>query len=579
MGLTDAVDVVLDVCDELANAHANGVVHGDLGLHRVRTVWPRVAGQAVDIFALGEDDSAAFAFRAAAVPSVLVSPEQRQGRAVDARADVWAVGALLHCLIAGKPPQLHHQAGAIARALHGAPRALVAMVESCLEVEPAKRPQSIDAIAEAIASFSASPPERFEQIVRRRSLLQASVTRKDLADVDRVLGRLDERALEREVTAASFAGPLPTEPPSAPPQVLIGRLEAAVSRGAPAPNPRPVSSVFPAVTAPRRLPDNDGGVEAQTRVAAEHYEAGVHEPPVDGELTRPQPIPSMPKARPPQLVPVRKGADARTAAARVDAVVARSLPAAPPPSLVVETPRAEIPIPPAARPSTKPRGAKLDDLDDLEAETVLAQPPLSIAPVVLSSELFSPPNPQAEIPLPTSSVVVPSAPSFPTATAPMPMSSSALPVPATAMSQVAPTSTRRPWVMALMAVGAVAAIALGVGIGMNLMGRAHAPSTTSIVATKGPAFEKPNANAKPAVHVEKPAEKPAENVITPASLPDARSAEGAKIATPASLPDAPIARPAPVVRPRPSSASSPAEPASGTPADVASASALSDPLR
>src|SRR4051812_36835447 len=50
--VTEAVDIVLDVCDELSNAHTNGVVHGDLGVHRVRTVWPRVPMAGVDIFAL-----------------------------------------------------------------------------------------------------------------------------------------------------------------------------------------------------------------------------------------------------------------------------------------------------------------------------------------------------------------------------------------------------------------------------------------------------------------------------------------------------------------------------------------------
>src|SRR5262249_30722810 len=121
LSVMDAVDVVLDVCDELSNAHANGVVHGDLGPHRVRTVWPRMPGQSVDIFALGEDDSAAFAFRTSSV-ALLVAPEQRDGRAVDARADVWAVGALLHWLIAALPPTMDP----VARTLAGrAPRPLV----------------------------------------------------------------------------------------------------------------------------------------------------------------------------------------------------------------------------------------------------------------------------------------------------------------------------------------------------------------------------------------------------------------------------------------------------------------------
>ncbi len=31
LSLADAVDLALDVCDELANAHANGIVHGTSG--------------------------------------------------------------------------------------------------------------------------------------------------------------------------------------------------------------------------------------------------------------------------------------------------------------------------------------------------------------------------------------------------------------------------------------------------------------------------------------------------------------------------------------------------------------------
>src|SRR5689334_19236373 len=64
MRVNDAVDVVLDVCEELANAHVNGVVHGDLGIHRVRTTWPRRPGDPVDIYALAETDTAAFEIRA-----------------------------------------------------------------------------------------------------------------------------------------------------------------------------------------------------------------------------------------------------------------------------------------------------------------------------------------------------------------------------------------------------------------------------------------------------------------------------------------------------------------------------------
>ncbi|MBX3197200.1 MAG: hypothetical protein KF894_03500 [Labilithrix sp.] len=200
----DAVDIALDVCDELANAHVNGIVHGDLGLHRVRTHWPRVPKQRADIFALGENDSAAFAFRASAV-SILVAPEQRAGAAVDTRADVWAVGAILHWLIAGASPS----ADPLEKSLARAPRTLVITVAACLAEDPGKRPQSVNEIAEALGSFASSPADRFEQLARRRALIEnAKRVRTDLGDVDRVLGRLDDAALAREL--ASAAAPLPS---------------------------------------------------------------------------------------------------------------------------------------------------------------------------------------------------------------------------------------------------------------------------------------------------------------------------------------------------------------------------------
>ncbi|HVJ93571.1 MAG TPA: hypothetical protein VM580_27405 [Labilithrix sp.] len=199
LSVADAVDITLDLCDELANVHANGIVHGGLGLNRVRVFWPRVPGRRVDIFKL-EDDSAALALRASSAGAILVAPEQREGRAVDHRADIWAVGAILHWLIAGAPLGSERVPGTLAKL----PRALSATLETCLADDPQRRPQSVDAIAEALGSFASSPPERFEQLAQRRVLVDdASCVRSDLPDVERVLGRLDDAALEREVLAAS----------------------------------------------------------------------------------------------------------------------------------------------------------------------------------------------------------------------------------------------------------------------------------------------------------------------------------------------------------------------------------------
>jgi hypothetical protein len=195
----DAIDVTLDVCDELANAHMNNVVHGDLGVHRVRTSWPRYPGEPVDIFALGETDTAAFEVRISA-GSILVAPEQKDGRVVDARADIFCVGVMLHWLITGAPPGL----APLHVTLRSAPRPVIATIEACLAHDPAHRPASIDDVAEALGSFAASPPDRFAQIARRRlAQANAKLVRKDYDQLSVALRRLDDAAISREVSAAT----------------------------------------------------------------------------------------------------------------------------------------------------------------------------------------------------------------------------------------------------------------------------------------------------------------------------------------------------------------------------------------
>ncbi|MBX3214698.1 MAG: hypothetical protein KF850_21865 [Labilithrix sp.] len=343
--MIDAVDIALDVCDELANAHVNGIVHGDLGLHRVRTHWPRVPKQRADIFALGENDSAAFAFRASAV-SILVAPEQRAGAAVDTRVDVWAVGAILHWLIAGVAPS----ADPLEQKLARAPRTLVITVAACLAEDPGKRPQSVNEIAEALGSFASSPADRFEQLARRRALIEnAKRVRSDLGDVDRVLGRLDDAALARELASAAA-------PPSPPVEPAIDRLALAVHEST-------GSLIF----------DDSGSV---TDLVDEDDDAS------DAETVLAQP--------------------------------------------------------------------SLTELHASERGEIIASP-LSISPVVLSSELLAPPKPPVA-----------------------PAARRVAPVPPVA----APERTKRSTV-ALAIVGAALAVSLGVGIGMHLVEGALARHDTA----------------------------------------------------------------------------------------------------
>jgi tetratricopeptide (TPR) repeat protein len=146
----DAVALVVQVLDALAHSHQHGFVHRDV---KPGNVLVGADGHAVlTDFGLAQD---------ASLPSVTTdggfvgtldyaSPEQLQGLDVDARTDVWAVGVMLHELLAGARPFARSTATATLKAIlgedppslvrrRGVPGDLAAAVQMALQKDPARR--------------------------------------------------------------------------------------------------------------------------------------------------------------------------------------------------------------------------------------------------------------------------------------------------------------------------------------------------------------------------------------------------------------------------------------------------------
>jgi serine/threonine-protein kinase len=166
--LPTAVDYVLQTCEALAEAHANGIVHRDVkpsNLFLVRGPTGAVEIRLLD-FGLATSvavDTAALDGALAVGTPAYMSPEQiRAARNIDGRTDVWSLGATLHELLVGRPP--HEGRGALTvfsailqgrRASVGTlrsdvPRSLEAIVEQCLAIDRAARFASVDALARAL---------------------------------------------------------------------------------------------------------------------------------------------------------------------------------------------------------------------------------------------------------------------------------------------------------------------------------------------------------------------------------------------------------------------------------------------
>jgi serine/threonine-protein kinase len=154
--------IAIQICDGLAAAHEAGVVHRDLKPDNVlvESATDRVVLTDFGIARSGDDPSVTQVGAIVGTPRYM-SPEQLAGRDVDARADVFSLGVMLFELATATRPWSGDNAISIAVSqatsgprsmdtVRGIPAYFVALVASCLQLEPNDRPASVAEIATAL---------------------------------------------------------------------------------------------------------------------------------------------------------------------------------------------------------------------------------------------------------------------------------------------------------------------------------------------------------------------------------------------------------------------------------------------
>ncbi len=179
IGVEEAVRFTLQVCDALAEAHAQGIVHRDLKpanlfLTVARDGSPRIKlldfGISKLLDAQGSTAGDVSTVQGAVLGSPrYMSPEQIRGdRSLDGRCDIWSMGVILYELITGIPPFLGKDTmQVLAMVLEGAPvppsqrikglpPELDEVILRCLEKEPTRRYRDVVAFAHALLPLASS---------------------------------------------------------------------------------------------------------------------------------------------------------------------------------------------------------------------------------------------------------------------------------------------------------------------------------------------------------------------------------------------------------------------------------------
>ena len=223
----EAVEYILQACEALAEAHVLGIIHRDLKPANLFLIRRPDGTDSIKVLDFGiskvmpgkgsSSDNAMTRTSTVMGSPLYMSPEQMAStRDVDGRTDIWALGVILFELVSGEPPfqadtlpqlcalVLNSSARSVRSIVPQVPVGLDAVLQRCLQREPARRFRDVAELANALADFA---PRRARASVDRISrVLQGGVTDRGV-----MVGTATAPALPTSPSWAETHGPLVTK--------------------------------------------------------------------------------------------------------------------------------------------------------------------------------------------------------------------------------------------------------------------------------------------------------------------------------------------------------------------------------
>ena len=283
----EALDLALQAAAGLQAAHRAGFVHGNLSPHTILVTRAVFGPSQVKLIGFTLDPASRQRGTKPPVPDEAsvgyASPERLDGHSPDERSDVFSLGAVLHHLLTGMPPDRGQVDSSV-------PKVARAVLETALAPAPAQRFQTIAELDGALRRVASVAANRRRGMTQRGLLIGAMVaslalvtagiwllpgSKRRATNEERpvlVVGTTGEAELSARPARKAPPAPAPSRSPArAPP---IGRQDAPRTRDGPADSARspagasanPAPPAMPPQSAPTALPDaeTDRSIETGT---------------------------------------------------------------------------------------------------------------------------------------------------------------------------------------------------------------------------------------------------------------------------------------------------------------------------